>query len=86
MRFNDFGYRKGDGFNLILFILGSTIFLIVLFVPVNQWWIFGPDNVPLMLEDATLAVAIWLYYPGIVILALIFLIGLSFWRISKEAF
>lgn len=77
-------YDTGDIKSGLLFIIGGILLVIILLIPVKQWWIFGIDNVPEILENATLITSIYELWPVILIFAGIFLFLLAFGKMGKR--
>lgn len=79
MRYND--QMKSDGKFLLIFMILGIIVIIVFLFPVNHWWIFGPDNVPELLQNVTLITFLLEMYPAFIGLLIAGTFLIFIWRI-----
>ena len=81
MRYNQ-PYSTSDIPFGIIVVFGSIIAIVLVMLPVKEWWIFGENNVPKILEDGTLLNKIYELYPAILVLAFLFIVILGMWRMK----
>ena len=82
MRYNQNSMKDDAKIGIFVTII-AILGIIVLLIPVNDWWIFGENNVPKMLQDTTLITTLIELQPAIFIIIFVFLLVLFAIKVIK---